>query len=248
MSLLLPCLDLQVCLGDRLKRTDQCTELDNCNGRGHCSFGQCQCFRGWAGPDCARRGSDSSSGILDSWQLAVVIIGATGMLASLLILCSHLYRLQQREDMEGREDEYDIPLLLDEVGSVGSVDTSDEEDEEEDGECDQCSEEEEGEGQEEGAAAGEGSREEDGHARGGSGEVEAHQGREGSHVRGRRRPNEAAVANRADGAGSGGIEPLEAHPVEAEGGSPQQVRGGNATPVQDLGIRLTRMCYSRCQP
>jgi hypothetical protein len=82
------------------------------------------------------------AGILDSWQLAVVIIGATGMLASLLILCSHLIRLQQREEMEGAEDDLMEPMLLDEVGSVGSVDTSDEEEDDENEEC-ECEEDEE---------------------------------------------------------------------------------------------------------
>lgn len=109
-----------------MRKTDGCSELNDCSGRGRCSFGRCECFQGWTGPDCGRT-SSGADGILDSWQLAVVIIGATGMLASLLILCSHLYRLQHREDMEGRDEEYDAPLLLDEVGSVGSVDTSDEE-------------------------------------------------------------------------------------------------------------------------
>mmetsp|Transcript_46924 Transcript_46924/g.118766 ORF Transcript_46924/g.118766 Transcript_46924/m.118766 type:complete len:515 (+) Transcript_46924:336-1880(+) len=133
----------QVSLGDKIQPTEECRELNDCNGRGRCSFGECQCFQGWTGPDCAEISGSGGAGILDSWQLAVVIIGATGMLASLLILCSHLIRLQQREEMEGMEDDMMEPMLLDEAGSVGSVDTSDEE--EGDGgeeEC-ECEEEEE---------------------------------------------------------------------------------------------------------
>uniref|UniRef100_A0A061RUP8 RING-type domain-containing protein n=1 Tax=Tetraselmis sp. GSL018 TaxID=582737 RepID=A0A061RUP8_9CHLO len=133
-----PAMCCQVCLGDKIKPTDECSDLNDCSGRGRCSFGRCECMSGWAGPDCSRAAGGRGGGILDSWQLAVVIIGATGMLASLLILCSHLYRLQQREEMEGHEDDYMESLLLDDQGSVGSVDTSDEEreeDEEAEGEC-----------------------------------------------------------------------------------------------------------------
>jgi len=132
----------QVSLGDKIQPTEECQELNNCNGRGRCSFGQCQCFQGWTGPDCNQVAGSGGAGILDSWQLAVVIIGATGMLASLLILCSHLIRLQQREEMEGAEDDLMEPMLLDEVGSVGSVDTSDEEEDDENEEC-ECEEDEE---------------------------------------------------------------------------------------------------------
>jgi len=128
----------QVCLGSQIKPSDDCSDLRLCSGHGRCSYGRCECFPGWGGADCSRSSRDRNSSVLDSWQLAVVIIGAAGILASLLILCSHLYRLQQREDLEG-EDDYLDPLLGDENGSVGSIDTSDEEGEdallEDDCEC-----------------------------------------------------------------------------------------------------------------
>lgn len=113
-----------------------CSSLDNCNGRGSCILGRCECHKGWTGANCGIRSGDG--GDIPGWAIVLIVIGSSLLGVIILGLLAYVAELilDWREDQHDGEDEdadsQTQPLLIridrDDDGSVGSQDTESSED------------------------------------------------------------------------------------------------------------------------
>eukprot|EP00889_Picochlorum_renovo_P007528 jgi/Picre1/34558/NNA_002026.t1 len=113
-----------------------CSSLDNCNGRGSCILGRCECHKGWAGANCGIRSGDT--GDIPGWAIVLIVIGSSLLGVIILGLLAYVAELilDWREDQHDGDDEdgdsQTQPLLIridrDDDGSVGSQDTESSED------------------------------------------------------------------------------------------------------------------------
>lgn len=113
-----------------------CSSLNNCNGRGSCILGRCECHKGWAGANCGIR--SGNSGDIPGWAIVLIVIGSSLLGVIILGLLAYVAELilDWREDqMDVEDDDGDSqtqPLLIridrDDDGSVGSQDTEASED------------------------------------------------------------------------------------------------------------------------
>jgi hypothetical protein len=112
-----------------------CSNLQNCNGRGSCILGRCECFRGWSGSTCAAPSGDG--GYIPGWAVALIVIGSCliGIIVLGILAYAFEMLLEWRESLaeENGDDEATQPLLIridrDDDGSVGSEDTEMDEEE-----------------------------------------------------------------------------------------------------------------------
>lgn len=84
----------KVCLSERVHRMDTCTDLSFCHGRGVCVLGQCECFEGWAGADCAGRAA-SGDGDMPGWAIALIVLAGVILLILILAGAARIVRHYQ---------------------------------------------------------------------------------------------------------------------------------------------------------
>jgi len=92
---------------------EHCEHLNNCNGRGQCLFGQCECADGWSGEQCtvSPRKSKSNTEHSRSWPISVIVLLAsiaTCMFRLLLCTCDR----RRRAILFGRRSQPVRPPLL----------------------------------------------------------------------------------------------------------------------------------------
>lgn len=75
-----------LCLSRHFHPMSQCDDLANCNERGVCNLGACDCFQGWAGPDCSARDARGGRGRgVPGWAITLIVLAGL-LVASLFIL------------------------------------------------------------------------------------------------------------------------------------------------------------------
>ncbi|KAL6770310.1 hypothetical protein ACKKBG_A34460 [Auxenochlorella protothecoides x Auxenochlorella symbiontica] len=132
-----------LCLSRHFHPMSQCDDLANCNERGVCNLGACDCFQGWAGPDCSARDARGGRGRgVPGWAITLIVLAGL-LVASLFILVGGhvLNLLGERVDaaagLAGDPDSPRAPLLIridaGDAGSVGSQDSDSDASDAEDG-------------------------------------------------------------------------------------------------------------------
>ncbi|KAG2499753.1 hypothetical protein HYH03_002685 [Edaphochlamys debaryana] len=66
-----------LCLGDKMHDKTNCEDLNFCSNNGICTLGACECFEGYAGPDCSVRvGGGDDGGTMPWWAMVLVVAGS----------------------------------------------------------------------------------------------------------------------------------------------------------------------------
>jgi hypothetical protein len=66
----------------RARRSTNCEDLSYCSNNGICTLGTCECFEGYAGPDCSVRSGGADDGMGLPWWLSGMVIAAAGVFIS----------------------------------------------------------------------------------------------------------------------------------------------------------------------
>lgn len=84
-----------LCLSRHFHPMSQCDDLANCNKRGVCNLGACDCFQGWAGPDCSARdgrGGRDGRGV-PGWAVTLIVLGGLAVASMFALIGGHVLRL-----------------------------------------------------------------------------------------------------------------------------------------------------------